>query len=50
VTVREAPGARDAGAYALIFAPVRAPALLVALFGRRWLRRRFAAIVARFAG
>jgi hypothetical protein len=42
--------ALTAGAYALIFAPVWAPALLVVLLGRRWLRRRFTAIVMRFAG
>jgi Domain of unknown function (DUF4349) len=38
------------GAYALIFAPVWIPALLFLLLGRRWLRRRFAAISTRFAG
>jgi hypothetical protein len=42
--------ALTAGAFALIFAPVWAPALLVVLLGRRWLRRRFTAIVTRFAG
>jgi hypothetical protein len=38
------------GAYALIFAPVWVPAVILAWVARRWLRRRFAGITARFAG